>query len=213
MQREKATWHALEAQLQHGCEALSIQPTEEQYSQLMLYLQELQKWNKVFNLTAIRESEEMVNLHLLDSLAVVPFVKGTSLLDIGTGAGLPGLIIAIMCPHIEVTLLDSNGKKTRFLKQVCQLLALDNVTVCQIRIESLPTTQRYDVITSRAFTALPRFFNLAHPYLATTGMLLAMVGKSPEHSELDVLDCSSQVHTLRVPGVDAERHLVEISAN
>jgi 16S rRNA (guanine527-N7)-methyltransferase len=173
----------------------------------------LVKWNAAYNLTAIRDPDEMVVKHLLDSLALLPHVPETArLIDVGTGAGLPGIPLAVARPKLDVTLLDSNAKKTRFCTQAALELGLRNVTVVQARAEAHHPDALYEVIVSRAFAEIADF-------LAWTGHLggpaarwLAMKGTRPD-AELAKLPPGFRmraIHPLHVPGLDAERHLVEI---
>jgi len=144
----------LEDLLRSGVEAQSIILSDDQITLLLHYLKLLHKWNKAYNLTAIRDPEQMLSLHLLDSLSIIPFVSGENIIDVGTGPGFPGIPLAIFYPERKFTLMDSNGKKTRFLFQVKNELGLENVTEIQSRVEAYQPTQQFDAITSRAFTSL-----------------------------------------------------------
>jgi 16S rRNA (guanine527-N7)-methyltransferase len=144
----------LEALLRSGIKDQSLTLSDIQVKLLLDYLRLLQKWNSAYNLTAIREPEKMLHLHLLDSLSIIPFVKGGNVLDVGTGPGLPGIPLAIVYPERNFTLMDSNGKKTRFLFQVKNELGLGNVKEIQSRVEAYQPTKQFDAITSRAFTSL-----------------------------------------------------------
>lgn len=180
--------------------------------QLVGYLDLLVKWNRVHNLTAIRERAEMVTLHLLDSLAVAPLLGSGALLDVGTGAGLPGVPLAIARPDLAVTLLDSNQKKIAFLREVVASLALRNVTVVAERVERLQPAARFDMIIARAFADLGDFVRASRALLADHGRLLAMKGQRPD-AEIAALPATVRlvdVHPLRVPGLDAARHLLVI---
>lgn len=192
-----------------------------QCGQLLSYIELLLKWNKAYNLTAVRDPAQMVTRHLLDSLAIVPFVTAGPCLDVGTGAGLPGVPLAIMQPEREIHLLDSNGKKTRFLFQVKTELALDNMAVHQARVESFEPQQRFEAITSRAFATLSDMYLGCRHLLSTAGRCLAMKGVDPgeELAELyGVLETltpkervAAKVHALNVPGLDEARHLVTLT--
>lgn len=177
---------------------------------LLAYLELLQKWNKAYNLTAIRDPHDMVVLHLLDSLTVLPYLRGTAVLDVGTGAGLPGIPLAIAHPDVAFTLLDTNGKKTRFIEYAVRQLGVANVRVEKSRIEEYAPPDKFTTIVSRAFSSLDAFARVCHPLLRTDGYLLAMKGKLPKE-EIDALnkaqwEVSSQ--PVDVPGLDAERHMV-----
>jgi len=202
----------LEALLRSGAEYQSLTLTDEQVKLLLDYLQLLEKWNGAYNLTAIRDPEQMLHLHLLDSLSIIPFVNGNNVLDVGTGPGLPGIPLAIFYPERKFTLMDSNGKKTRFLFQVKNELNLNNVTEIQSRVEAYQPTQRFDAITSRAFTSLSDMVDKTTHLLEENGRFYAMKGQYPDE-ELRVLPKHYNVvasHRLQVPGVDGERHLIEI---
>ncbi len=178
---------------------------------LIDYLELLRRWNRVYNLTAIRDAEQMITHHLLDSLAVAPHVRGARLLDVGSGAGLPGLVIAIARPGVHCTLLDSNGRKTRFLTQARIDLKIDNVDVVHCRIEDFHPAMPFDCIVSRAFAALGTFIAVAGSLLAADGEMLAMksvrgaqeVGSVPAGWEVRSME-------LEVPGLHAVRRLVAV---
>lgn len=204
---------ALRNQLVLGADALSLTLSEQLIGQLLAYLELLIKWNKTYNLTAVRNPADMVTRHLLDSLAVIPFVNASPVLDVGTGGGLPGVVIAICNPECQVGLLDSNGKKTRFLFQVKAALGLDNVTVYHQRIEQHKSDVPYQQIVSRAFASLADMSRNCAPLLAKNGRLLAMKGQRPD-SELTELPASVTLcdcYALDVPGLDEQRHLVELA--
>ena len=205
---------ALMQPLQAGCAALGLALTAQQMAQLLDFLALLQKWNKVYNLTAVRNPQDMLTHHLLDSLSVIaPLRRHTQggavkLLDVGSGGGLPGVAIAICCPEIDVTCVDAVAKKTAFIQQVAGALALPNLHTRHARIETIHTP--YDVIVSRAFAALPDFTAWSAGALALDGVWLAMKGKHPA-DELEALPVDVEafhVEQLRVPGLDAERCLV-----
>ncbi len=177
--------------------------------QLWAYVQGLLRWNQAYNLTAIRDPEQMVRRHILDSASIAPYVHGR-LLDVGTGAGFPGLVLAIMHPQMPVTLLDSNGKKTRFLRQMVAELGLPQVKVVQARAED-EDGELYDSISSRAYASLPDMVLSCLHRLAVGGRLLAMKGKYPQE-ELQQLDAQlhAEVVRLHLQHVDEERHLIII---
>ncbi|MFO1282925.1 MAG: 16S rRNA (guanine(527)-N(7))-methyltransferase RsmG [Burkholderiales bacterium] len=184
---------------------------------LAAYLALLAKWNRAFNLTAIREPERMVTHHLLDSLAVVPLLPsspGISVLDVGSGGGLPGIPIAIARPDARVVLVDSSHKKATFLAQAAIELPLPNVEALAIRVEDLRPARPFDVVISRAFSDLATFARLASPHVAPGGVMLAMKGVHPheEIAELPEGVVVAATHRLDVPGLDAARHLIVLRA-
>jgi len=199
--------------LAQGCETLGVATGAQEQEQLLTYVELLAKWNNAFNLTAVRDPAEMVELHLLDSLAIVPHVRGERLIDVGTGAGLPGVPLAILFPEKEIHLLDSNGKKTRFLFQVKTALGLDNMAIHQARVERFRDGGQFDAVLSRAFASLEDMVKGCRHLPGPDGVFLAMKGAYPE-AELDAVRdlCDIlAVHPLTVPGLDARRHLVEMT--
>ncbi len=201
----------LRQQLENGLEQLGLSLSEAQIEHLLVYRDLLARWNKTYNLTAIRDPKEMVALHLLDSVAVSPHLPSdaASLLDVGSGGGLPGIPLALLHPEIEFTLLDSNGKKSRFLTHLLTQLPLSNVTVVHSRVELFQPEVLFDVVISRALSSLELFLKLTSSLCKHEGRLLAMKGKLPEQ-ELQLLadDLLIFAQTLSIPGVDAERHLL-----
>jgi len=179
------------------------------YEPLLEYVNLLNKWNRAYNLTAIRDVEEMITLHLLDSLAVLPWVKGHRVVDVGTGAGLPGIPLAIANPSLQVVLLDSNGKKTRFLQEAKRVLGLSQIEITQTRVEAYRPSQGFDTVVSRAFSDLTDFINKTDHLLNQGGIFLAMKGKYPE-VELNKLAQPHQVMSYHVPDVEGERCCVII---
>lgn len=202
----------IETLLVRGCDALSLSLSGEQLQQLQHYLALLAHWNKTYNLTAVREEEEMVTRHLLDSLSIARFVDGRRVLDVGTGPGLPGIPLAILFPGRAVHLLDSNGKKTRFLFQVKTALGLDNISIHQARVEAFTVAERFDTVVFRAFASIADTLNGCRHTLAPGAVLLAMKGVYPaeELSAVCGPDMSIAVHAVVVPGLEEQRHLVEI---
>ena len=200
--------HARE--LTEGAAQLGIDLNPEQRDQLLAYLRLLHKWNKAYNLTAVRDPDEMVSRHLLDSLSVLPYVHGDRWLDVGSGGGMPGIILAIMLPQARFTLLDSNGKKTRFLTQVKLELGLANLTVVQNRVEAFHAELAFHGIVSRAFSSLADFTDLTRHLSDADTHWLAVKGQYPEE-EMAALPVDFQVADsaqLAVPGCQGSRHLL-----
>ena len=199
-------------QLKRGLIALGLTLERDIQQCLLDYIALIEKWNRVYNLTAIREPEKMVSRHLLDSLAVAPHLHAKRLLDVGSGAGLPGIPLALAKPDTHVTLLDSNHKKAAFLNQAVMELKLKNAEVCSERVESWQTQNRFDVIISRAFSDMGEFVRITRHLLAPGGMFAAMKGLHP-YEEIDKLPpgCKvQQVLPLAIPGLEGARHLVLI---
>ncbi len=197
----------LESQLNKGLAALGL-PTDAA-AKLLAFQAELQKWNATYNLTAIRDPAQMVTRHLLDSLAVAPLLKGR-VLDVGAGAGLPSIPVAIIAPELHLTGLDSVGKKVRFMSHAKRTLGLTNFDVLEGRVESLPALASYDTITSRAFASLSDFINLTRHLLAADGVWVAMKGKL-EADELAAIPPDVELiatRALSVPGLNEARHAV-----
>jgi len=213
--------HPLQPALQKGLDGLGLALPDDQQQQLLAYLDLIAKWTRVYNLTAVRDAQEMLTHHLLDSLAVIPPLRrelaklvlpadrlGFALLDVGSGAGLPGIVIAITCPDVSVTCVDTVAKKAAFIQQVAATLKLPNLKGLHARVESLATP--YDVVSSRAFASLLDFTSWSQSALAPRGVWMAMKGKHPDQ-ELAALPKSTQVfhvEQLQVPGLDAERCIV-----
>ena len=203
------------ALLQQGIAELGLPLPPSATERLMDYLRLLEKWNRVYNLTAIREDTKWVSHHLLDSLAVVPHLPPGRIVDVGSGAGLPGIPIAVACPDRQVTLLDSNQKKGAFLTQASTELALGNVSVVIERAESYRPALTYDVVISRAVSSIGDFIRFAGHLRAPVGVLAAMKGARPdaEIAELPRSWTAETIVPLRVPALDAERHLVFLRPN
>ena len=179
---------------------------------LLAYLALLARWNRTYNLTAIRDPREMVTRHLLDSLAMWAYVPSGTLADLGTGPGLPGIPLAITRPGLQVTLVESNGKKARFMREALRQLGLRNARVAESRAEALDEPAAYDHLTARALDTLAGIIEVGGHLLRPGGSLLAMKGVHP-HEEIAALPAGwrlRQVHPLRVPGLEGERHLVEV---
>lgn len=199
--------------LEAGVAEMGLALSELQFEQLLRYLAELDKWNRAYNLSAVRDARAMVSRHILDSLSVLPHLrklKPATAIDVGTGAGLPGIPLAIAFPECRFTLLDSAGKKTRFLFHVATTLGLDNVQVENRRVEAYQPDTRYPVVLSRAFASLGDMTSSCAHLLARTGVFLAMKGQYPseELAEIEAHYNIVSVHPLTVPDTEGERHLV-----
>jgi 16S rRNA (guanine527-N7)-methyltransferase len=202
---------SLDASIAEGVRALGIDLDAAAVAKSAQYLRLIEKWNRVHNLTAVRAPEQMVVLHLLDSLTILPYLaEARSLLDVGSGPGLPGIPVAIARPSLEVTLLDASHKKTTFLEQARTELDLANVQVACERVERWRPERTFDVVVSRAFADLGEFVAQAQHLVAPGGRMLAMKGLYP-YEEIARIPASHQVsgvEELRVPHLDAKRHLV-----
>jgi 16S rRNA (guanine527-N7)-methyltransferase len=204
---------ALSAVLGEGIAALHLDVSPAQQSKLMDYLALMFKWNAVYNLTSLRDPMQMVTHHLLDSLAAVPaFATAHNVLDVGSGGGLPGIVLAIVRPDMNVSMIDTVHKKTAFLTQVKAELGLVNVTVYTARVEQLQVSDKFDVITSRAFADLSDFVNWSCHLLADGGRYIALKGVAPkdEQQRLPAEWKVTGLQPLQVPSLGAERHLVFI---
>lgn len=203
---------SLEKKLADGIASLGLDIDASTQQKLLAYLALLQKWNKVYNLTAVRDPEEMVTLHLLDSLTVFPHVKSGRLLDVGSGAGLPGIVLALTRPDLSVTTLDSVGKKASFMRQAKAELGITNLEVIGGRVEAYKPEFKFDTIISRAFSEIADFIRLTRHLLKEDGGWLAMKGVYPQEELARLKDVTHQVVELNVPGLDARRHLVFLRA-
>jgi 16S rRNA (guanine527-N7)-methyltransferase len=195
-----------------GLQALKVDLDTTQIKRLLFFLKLIEKWNRVYNLTAVSEPERMVSVHLLDSLSVLSYIKGRSIADVGSGAGLPGIPLAVCQPEKQFVLLDSQARKTRFMKQAIMELKLLNVQVCRVRIESFSETKRFDTVVCRAFSTLSGFISVAGGLCKRSGCMLALKGKYPS-SELTDIPAGYELKTVKrlvVPGLKRQRHVVEI---
>ncbi|NOT84913.1 MAG: 16S rRNA (guanine(527)-N(7))-methyltransferase RsmG [Methylococcaceae bacterium] len=198
--------------LSAGITELGLAVTDQQLEKLMTFLGLIQKWNKAYNLTGLRDGVAMVRLHLLDSLAVLSYIQAGRILDIGTGAGLPGIPLAIFMPESEFVLLDSNAKKTRFVQQAIVELKLSNVAVLHARVEGYRPAQNFNTVITRAFASLLDIQQLTKRLVKDGGELLAMKGL-PTSEELQSIMDGYTLIPLHVPGVDAERCLIRMQTN
>ena len=201
------------ALLAAGVAEMGLDVPLEAQQKLLQYLNLLSKWNKVYNLTAVRDPLEMVTLHLLDSLSVLPHIQAKNLLDVGSGGGLPGIVLAICLPQLKVTTIDTVQKKTIFMRQVKGELGLNNLEVVHARVENYQPGEKFEAIISRAFSEIPSFISLTRHLLTNNGQWLAMKGVMPHHElvykELKSLKIkSNKIITLKVAGLNAERHLI-----
>ena len=208
-----ATFLSLRPLLDQGLSQLHLQLSELQCVRLLDYVALLEKWNKVYNLTAVREPARMIGLHLLDSLSVLPHLgKGATLIDVGTGGGLPGIPLAIARSDLTISLLDTIAKKTTFVRQVIGEISLENAEAITARVEQFKPDNKFDIVVSRAFAELKDFVECAGHLCSDGGVLLAMKGVYP-HDEIARLPESftvAEVIALNVPQIDGQRHLVVI---
>ena len=198
--------------LRDGIDAMSLVLSEEQQNLLLDYVERIHKWNKAFNLTSVRDPEQMMVKHILDSLAVAPFLTDQRYIDVGTGPGLPGIPLAIACPDKHFTLLDSLGKRVRFMKQCAYEMKLVNIEPIQSRVEEHVPAQYYDAVLSRAFASLKDMLHWCEHLVDSDGKFLALKGQFPQ-SEIDEVSSHFRVDTitaLEVPDLVGERHLVTI---
>jgi 16S rRNA (guanine527-N7)-methyltransferase len=207
---------SLQQKLSDGLAALNIALPKDAQAKLIAYVRLIEKWNKVHNLTAVRELDKMITLHVLDSLTVLKHVAGkNTLLDVGSGAGLPGIPLAIARPDLRVTMLDSNHKKTAFLTQAKTELGLSHCEVINERVELWQTVKKFDAVISRAYSDLSEFVDQAGHLLTRDGQMLAMKGVYPHEEILKLSPTFSveKVAELHVPELDAKRHLVVLKSN
>lgn len=198
--------------LERGLAAMNLEIHQKARSDLLVFLDQLQRWNRIHNLSGIQDQLGMLNVHLLDSLSLLPLLDGESLADVGCGAGLPGLPLAICCPEKQFWLIDSNGKKTAFVFQVAAQLGLRNIEIVRARAEDYATEKQVAIVTSRAFASLNSFIGSSNHLLEPQGRFLAMKGKYPE-AELRDLPAGFYLaasHALKIPGLDASRHVLDI---
>lgn len=203
---------SLQQKLASGLAEMGVAADAATQQKLLDYIALLEKWNKVHNLTAVRDMADMVTLHLLDSLSVLPHITRDTLLDVGSGAGLPGIPLALLRPELRVTVMDSSHKKASFMRQAKAVLGLDNLQVVCGRVEEYQPEAKFGTIISRAFSDLGEFVRLSRHLLAQDGVWLAMKGVHPYDELAQLPGVVSQVLPLQVPGLDAQRHLVIMKA-
>lgn len=204
----------LDQKLMQGLDALDISYGDEAIAKLISYLELLQEWNKTHNLTAVDDIDEMLSVHVFDSASIKPYIKGASLLDVGSGAGLPGMVLAILSPALQVTSIESRNKKAQFQMFAANKLKLKNFTVENVRIEDFKPKEKFSMVTSRAFASLENFVEGSRQAIAPNGRWLAMKGLVP-HEELKVIkkmNLKYDTYALKVPDLDAQRNLVVIFA-
>ena len=199
----------LEETLKAGIDKLELKNKEYLYTKLLIYKDLLIKWNKVFNLISVKGVEEIVTHHFLDCLAVVPYIEGKNILDVGSGAGMPGIIIGLCYPEKNITLVDSVGKKTAFLKQTCAELNLSNITVLNMRVEDITTNKLFDSIIARAFAEMQVLINLTRHLIVDKGAWYGMKSKKINEEEIST-NFLVQKRDIIVPYLDAKRYLVKI---
>ena len=202
----------LEKELWQGLGELGLQCSEQEVRKLLNYLQLLEKWNSSFNLSGITDIESMISRHLLDSLSLNSRLRGNWFADVGSGAGLPGIPLAILNPQKHFALIDSNGKKTRFLFHVKTMLGLENISIENCRIEHYQSPQQIDMVLCRAFSSLAGLADVSRHLLARGCKLLAMKGRYPEQEIKSLPDdfAVTRVEKLEIPGDDTQRHLIEL---
>lgn len=202
----------LETQLAQGLKVMKLALPPGSAERLLNYLTLLRKWNRRINLTAVREPAQMISRHLLDSLSILHYVRGPRVVDIGTGAGLPGIPLAVALPNVHFVLLDSNAKKVRFVRQAVQELQLPNIEVIQERAEKFRPEIKFDTLITRAFAAIPDMLASCGHICAAGGQILAMKGVYPQEELAEIPEGYnlSDVQALQVPGLEAERHVVLI---
>lgn len=207
----------LEPSLLHTLQRLlaqtSLTPSETQLEQLVVYVQLMHKWNKAYNLTSVRDPQQMLATHIVDSLVVSPYLQGQRFIDVGTGPGLPGIPLAIINSDKHFTLLDSLGKRVRFMTQVGFELKLDNIQPLQSRVERYQPSQKFDGVLSRAFASLKDMLHWCQHLVDSEGCFLALKGQLPQEELAQLPDniCLQQVIDLHVPGIEGQRHLIKLT--
>ena len=196
--------------IESGFDSLKIKKTNVITNKLLIYIELLIKWNKVFNLTAYKESEQIIVHHFLDCLAITPYIKVERILDVGTGAGLPGIILALIFPNAHITLVDKVGKKVAFVKQVIGDLDIKNADVIHNRVENLTTTKKFQGIITRAFSEMDQFIELTYPVLEKDGIWYGMKSKKIMNNEMDSIKFPWDLKKINVPFSNTERYLIKV---
>ncbi|GAA6136786.1 16S rRNA (guanine(527)-N(7))-methyltransferase RsmG [Arenicella sp. 4NH20-0111] len=205
---------SLESKIMKGLDALNVSYGEQAIANLVVFMNLLSEWNKTHNLTAVDDIDEMLSVHVFDCASIMPYIKGSSLLDVGSGAGLPGMILAILSPALEVTSVETRGKKAQFQMYAANKLGLKNFCVKNMRIEEFEPKEKFAMVTSRAFSSLEKFVEGSKNAIASNGRWLAMKGLVPKE-ELKVLKkmgLKFDTFALKVPELDAQRNLIVIDA-
>lgn len=205
---------SLESKVMQGLDALNVSYGEQAINNLVAFMNLLAEWNKTHNLTAVDDIDEMLSVHVFDSASIMPYIKGSSLLDVGSGAGLPGMILAILSPALEVTSVETRGKKAQFQMYAANKLGLKNFCVENMRIEDFEPKEKFAMVTARAFSSLEKFVEGSRNAIAPNGRWLAMKGLVPKE-ELKVLKkmgLKFDTFALKVPELDAQRNLIVINA-
>lgn len=205
---------SLESKIMLGLDQLDVSYGEQAINKLASYLNLLDEWNKTHNLTAVDNIDEMLSIHIFDCASIMPYIKGSSLLDVGSGAGLPGMVLAILSPALDVTSVETRGKKAQFQMFAANKLGLKNFTVENIRIEDYKPSERFAMVTSRAYSSLEKFVEGSKQTIAENGRWLAMKGQIP-HEELKLIKkmgLKFDTFALKVPDLDAQRNLIVIDA-
>lgn len=202
----------LVAKLQHLISKTSLIVSDQQLQLLVLYIEMMHKWNKTYNLTSIRQIDDMLVKHILDSIVIAPLLKGKRFIDVGTGPGLPGIPLAIMHPEYEFVLLDSLGKRVRFMQQVAYALKLDNISPVQSRVEEYTDPQGFDGVISRAFASIKDMLHWCGHLVNTSGEFVALKGQYPENelAELPQEFMLDESVPIQVPSLIGDRHLIRI---
>lgn len=204
----------IEARIKQGLDDLDVSYGDRAIEKLVDYLHLLQEWNKTHNLTAVDDLDEMVSIHILDSASIKPYVKGATLLDVGSGAGLPGMVLAILSPALQVTSIESRNKKAQFQMFAANKLGLDNFTVVNKRVEEFEPKDKFSMITARAFSSVENLVHGSKQAIASNGRWLAMKGQFPkeELKAIKKLNYAFDTYAITVPELEAERNLVVIQA-
>ena len=199
------------SRLRRGTNELGLTLSDEKVDQLLLYLALIQKWNKAYNLVGTSDTSELIDKHLLDSLSISPYIHQSPVIDVGSGAGLPGIPLAISLPDISFTLVDANGKKVRFMRQACIELNLTNVEIVQTRIENFTASSDYKTVVSRAFAPLDSALEQLSKVCSDDGKITIMLGTAPQTVPKSEHFQEITIHKIDVPGLHSNRHILVAS--